>query len=325
MERKFYAKILLFGEYSLMTGSMALTLPFTGQRGWLTFPEDATGQGGWLTFPENSAGGRVGRASGQARYSGQALRKFWRFLSRPSALLPFPEILDLDRFAKDLDNGLYFESDIQSGYGMGSSGALTAAVYHRYARKPAADVKAGDAVQLQKLKDLFAAMEGHFHGQSSGIDPLTSYMELPLLVESPDSVRIVKVPASGQNEEGAFYLRDTGLQRKTSPLVSLFQEKYTDEHFKKIFHAEYVPLNNRCISAVLDGEGQQLETHMRQLSALQLRIFREMIPEHLIAEWKQGVKSGTHSMKLCGAGGGGYILVYSNRNPGGGCIPIHLP
>jgi len=309
----------LFGEYSLMTGSKALTLPFTGQGGWLTFPEDDTGQGGWLTLPENSAGGHVGRASGQA------LRKFWRFLSRPSVPLPFPDILDLDRFAKDLENGLYFESGIQSGYGMGSSGALTAAVYHRYSREPAATGKAGDAVQLQELKDLFAAMESHFHGRSSGIDPLTSYMELPLLVESPDSVRTVRVPAFRQNKESAFYLRDTGFQRKTAPLVSLFQKKYAGEHFKKMFHAEYVPLNNLCIRAVLDGEGQQLEAQMQQLSAIQLRIFREMIPDHLIAEWEQGLASGAYSMKLCGAGGGGYILVYSSKDPEGGCIPVHLP
>ncbi len=32
--------------------------------------------------------------------------------------------LDLDRFENDIDKGLYFESNIPQGYGIGSSGAL---------------------------------------------------------------------------------------------------------------------------------------------------------------------------------------------------------
>ena len=301
MERKFYAKILLFGEYSLMMGSGALTLPFTRLGGGLRFPGEADGHN-------------------HPKASNQALHSYFRFLTKTSTPEPFSDLLDLDRFADDLEKGLFFDSDIPSGYGVGSSGALAAAVYHSYARERISVANAQDAGHLQKLREVFAAMEGFFHGESSGIDPLTSYSALPLLVKSTQEVRIVNIPASGQKKKGGFFLKDTASPRKTAPLVSLFQKKYADDKFRNMFHAEYIPLNDRCITAVLSGERQLLEEHMRQLSGMQLRFFREMIPDHLVPEWEQGLASGDYSMKLCGAGGGGYVLAYSHKELGGDFI-----
>ncbi len=303
MERKFYAKILLFGEYSLMMGSGALTLPFTRLRGWLRFPGEADGHN-------------------NPKASNQALQSYFRFLTNATTPEPFSDLLDLDRFTNDLEQGLFFDSNIPSGYGMGSSGALVADVYHRYARERISVANAQDAGQLQQLKEIFAAMEGFFHGESSGIDPLTSYSALPLLVKSAQEVRTVNIPASGQKKKGGFFLKDTASPRKTAPLVSLFHRKYAGDNFRNMFHAEYIPLNDHCITAVLSGERQLLEEHMRQLSGMQLRFFREMIPDHLIPEWEQGLESGDYSMKLCGAGGGGYVLVYSNKDLGDDFIKI---
>ena len=42
---------------------------------------------------------------------------------------------DLDQMASDISKGMYFDSSIPPGYGVGSSGALVAAVYDRYALK----------------------------------------------------------------------------------------------------------------------------------------------------------------------------------------------
>ena len=41
--------------------------------------------------------------------------------------------LDLNSLDKHIEKGMYFDSSIPRGYGIGSSGALVAAVYDKYA------------------------------------------------------------------------------------------------------------------------------------------------------------------------------------------------
>ena len=40
-----------------------------------------------------------------------------------------------------------------------------------------------------------------------------------------------------------------------------------------------------------------------------------MIPDTVLGIWQQGLDGGQYTMKLCGSGGGGYLLVYSNLTP----------
>ena len=59
-----------------------------------------------------------------------------------------------------------------------SSGALVAAIYDRYALKKLSQ----DDLTSQKLpfKKYFCYHGVSFHGQSSGLDPLNSYLSLPI-------------------------------------------------------------------------------------------------------------------------------------------------
>jgi mevalonate kinase len=41
---------------------------------------------------------------------------------------------DLAELKNDVETGMYFDSSIPQGYGVGSSGALVAAIYDRYAQ-----------------------------------------------------------------------------------------------------------------------------------------------------------------------------------------------
>ena len=41
---------------------------------------------------------------------------------------------DIDAFKQDVENGMYFQSSIPQGFGVGSSGALVAAVYGKYTK-----------------------------------------------------------------------------------------------------------------------------------------------------------------------------------------------
>ena len=115
------------------------------------------------------------------RISHQSLCDYTEYLKGlPEELLR----LDWEALHADLDLRLYFDSSIPQGYGVGSSGALVAAFYDRYAVdkiSPQADLI---PEKLSRLKSIFAAMESYFHGKSSGLDPLNSYLSLPLLIHS---------------------------------------------------------------------------------------------------------------------------------------------
>ena len=39
----------------------------------------------------------------------------------------------MEHFRNDVNSGMYFDSSIPQGYGVGSSGALVAAIYDKYA------------------------------------------------------------------------------------------------------------------------------------------------------------------------------------------------
>ena len=103
--------------------------------------------------------------------------------------------LDWLKINKDINDNLFFKSNIPQGYGLGSSGALVvAAFYNRYAKKKISLQQKLTKNKLQKLKNIFSKMESHFHGESSGIDPLNCYLGLPILIKSQKEIQISKIP-----------------------------------------------------------------------------------------------------------------------------------
>jgi mevalonate kinase len=71
--------------------------------------------------------------------------------------------LDLEAFRNDIQNGLYFDSSIPQGFGVGSSGALVAAIYDRYAVNKIASEGNMKPEDFIKLKKIFSQMESYFH------------------------------------------------------------------------------------------------------------------------------------------------------------------
>ena len=157
----FYAKILLFGEYGIINDSKALTIPFNLFKGALKKEKK---------FLNNSL------------VSNKILCKFNDYLKTQNLKL------NLKKFGSDIEEGLYFDSTIPEGYGVGSSGALVAAVYERYAINRISILENLDIKKLLKLKIIFSKMESFFHGNSSGLDPLNSYLSIPILVNSKTSI-----------------------------------------------------------------------------------------------------------------------------------------
>ena len=72
-----------------------------------------------------------------------------------------------------------------------------------------------------------------------------------------------------------------------------------------------IPATNKCIALILSADTKTFEAEIRQLSALQLEFFQEMIPDPYKMIWENGIKTENYSLKLCGSGGGGFILGFA--------------
>ena len=282
----FYAKILLFGEYGIIEDSQGLTLPYSFYKGTLKFSDLES------DFEEKS---------------NESLLKYSEYLK--DLQLPKTFQLDISKFKKDIKKGLFFDSNIPQGYGVGSSGALVAAIFEKYSVK-SYEPEQVSKDELKNLKTIFGQMESYFHGKSSGIDPLICYMNLPILIESKDSVDKVSVPASHEGK-GAIFLIDSGMTGETGPMVQIFFEKMKTEGFRKTMKEEFIRYNNACIDAFLKKEMTPLFRNLKSLSVWAYEHFKPMIPESIYNAWKKGLDTNAYYLKLCGSGGGGYILGFT--------------
>lgn len=282
----FYAKILLFGEYGIIEDSQGLTLPYSFYKGTLKFSDLNT------EFEKKS---------------NTSLGKYADYLT--DITLPEKFELDVNAFKADISKGLFFDSNIPQGYGVGSSGALVAAIFEKYSvldYQPESISKD----ELKELKQVFGLLESYFHGKSSGIDPLICYMNLPILIENRENVDRVSIP-QGEAGKGAIFLIDSGMTGETGPMVQIFFEKMKTEGFRKTLKEEFIRYNNACIDAFLKKEMTPLFRNLKNLSVWAYEHFKPMIPESLYNAWKKGLDTNAYYLKLCGSGGGGYILGFT--------------
>jgi mevalonate kinase len=272
-------KLLLFGEYTVLLGSTALALPLPH-----LFGEWATGSAppsqDLLPFAEHL-----------------------HLLNQEGRLLA---PLDTQRFRQEVKSGLYFSSNIPVGYGAGSSGAVCAAVYERFAR-PA--ISKDNTAALPTLQQQLAQLESYFHGESSGADPLICYLQHPLLIEQ-NAIRPVSVAARSK-DSGLFFLVDTGISRRTAPLVQQFKAKCEADHFREQALHQLAAPTTAATHAYLEQTTAQLERALLQIATAQLNLLRDFIPEPFRPVWAEGLQKKQFYLKLCGAGGGGFLIGYS--------------
>lgn len=210
--------------------------------------------------------------------------------------------IDVDHFEADLQSGWCFESNIPIGYGLGSSGALCAAVYDRYAGRKAAD--------LSRLKTIFSGMESWFHGQSSGIDPLTSYMNRPLRIDRQTEVAFFE-GAPWRAAAPVVFLLDSGLPRQTGPLVRWFLEQQQTENFGDMLRSAYLPEHDRVMASWKQADAAAFWKAVKAVSGLQLAHFHPMIPATHRDIWTNSLDNPDVALKICGAGGGGFTLGFA--------------
>ena len=282
----FYAKILLFGEYGIIKDSKGLAIPFNAYRGALKTSDKLTGS---------------------SKESNANLKRFYAYLSSlNSNLVSF----DLNEFKADLDSGMYFDSSIPQGYGVGSSGALVASIYDKYAVDKITVLENLTREKLLKLKKIFSLMESFFHGKSSGLDPLNSYLSLPILINSKTNIEPAGIPSQKEGK-GAVFLLDSEQIGETEPMVNIFMNKMKNEGFRKMISEEFATTTDACIEDFLSGNVKSLFGNVKSLSKLVLKNFKPMIPNAFHNVWENGIKTNDYYLKLCGSGGGGYILGFT--------------
>ncbi len=277
MRKTFYSKIILFGEYSMIFDATALMIPFRKY------------QGEWRMDPALTSPG--------AAYSNKSVRKFCQYLQSDAELSSF---FDFNRFQADLEAGLYFDANVPTGYGLGSSGTLTAAVFSRYAT-----VTVEEALELKRI---LGRMESCFHGSSSGIDPLQCYLNQPFRITSQG---LTLLPEDFMPTDIHVFLADTGIKSNTKPLVQYFRNKREAPDYLNAFQTDYVPCVSACISQLVEGEKTAFFASLRQLTEGQLRFLRPMITDNSIDLFLEKPDFNI-GFKISGSGGGGYVLGFTD-------------
>ncbi|MEO1260893.1 MAG: hypothetical protein AAFZ15_18990 [Bacteroidota bacterium] len=271
--KKYPAKILLFGEHTVNLGSQALAMPLDLYAGHWDFSDK---KDKWA----------------------DRLMEFAEYLSTAPLFIK----LDMARFKKELSDGLHFASNIPTGYGVGSSGALVAAIFDRYCM-----VREGK--DLTMLKKTLAQMEGFFHGTSSGTDPLICYLNSAVIL-SKEGIGKAELPKI--KKPYSLFLLDTKIQRSATPLIEYFLEKNKDVFFQQKINNDFLPIVDQAINYFVEGDWGLLFDVFNLISEFQFLFLEKMIPDNFLEVWKSGMDSDFFKLKICGAGGGGFILGMTN-------------
>ncbi len=277
----FHAKILLLGEYAVVHGGKGVTVPFSKYSGQLRLNQQN------LSKDQTS--------------SHLILKKFLKYLKERCVFDKDISALNLNKLAKDLSKNLYFDSHIPQRYGIGSSGALVAALYDQYGVKNC-NVK---TTQILKTKNILSKMEHFFHGISSGLDPLTSYLNQALIAQ-PSNISLFDF--SGLNPSIKFFLLDTHQVAQTDLMVKNFSKMIQEKNFKDLFYNQFIPITNQGVDALLGQNKDLILNQFKKISQITFALFSPMIPQNMRNIWQSGIDHNNYYLKLCGSGGGGYIL-----------------
>ena len=266
MTKNYPSKVLLFGEYTVLFGGTAFAIPYEHFSGHWTY----------------KAG------------SSHELKTLFDHLVQVNSQLIYP--IALDSLEEALHQGLHFSSDIPIGMGLGSSAALSAAVYDRFT--------SSRSIGLNVAMSDLSIIEGLYHGKSSGFDALVSYLNKPVLYKKGDLQLFDQEPYFPMY----VYLLSTFEMRSSEQLISWYRSQLTNPIFsnKMKFLTEVSEL---ILNKFLQRESDV--PSIRQMMDLQWTFLRPLISDRMLSVWKK-IESVDHmAIKLCGAGGGGYYLVFS--------------
>lgn len=277
-KEKYPAKLMLVGEYGVVVGGSALTMPFHAFHARIRSVEDIPG----------------GKEE-DARQSLAHLEQLFGYIQGlPEKAFHAPP--DLQLFSGQMQD-YWMDLDIPIGFGLGSSGAISAAIYDLF-------FPDSQGLSLQQQKEDLATIESYFHGKSSGVDALTCHAGSALRFHSSGHIERVNFDPAEIPGEYRFFLLNSRERFDTGPLVTHFLERMKDEPFRRAVEEEYLPLNRLLIESLLGEKDTDPAMLVRLVSDFQLKHFPKMIPESMAELWIEGQVSNAFYLKLNGSGGG---------------------
>ncbi|MEM1327928.1 MAG: hypothetical protein AAGI23_18360 [Bacteroidota bacterium] len=264
----FPAKLLLFGEYTVLLDSQALAIPFPKYKGRWSFGKELD----------------------------ERLVVFADYIKQTDEI---HQVIDYQLFKKEIKEHLLFESNIPLGYGLGSSGALCAATLAHYGKV--------EESNIARLKSIFAKLESHFHGTSSGVDPLIAYLQEPLFRDAHgwQMMSNFRLP---ETKDLQFFLLDTQHARQADTFIQWFTKQCETTTYRQQIEAKVLPIIEALIATINAHSSSNILSLWHELSWLQWQFFQPMIPDFLHSVYLDGLASDWYKLKLCGAGGGGFFL-----------------
>lgn len=270
--KKYNSKILMFGEYTVLNGTKALAIPFEKY------------SGSWIYEKNHPSASEI-----------QKLKQYLLKVYYEGKL----ENFDFDDLEYQIAKGLAFDSTIPQGYGLGSSASVTAAIFDGFRKEK-------DLLSLNELRENLGLIESCYHGSSSGLDPLVCFLNQPVLIHNADNIELLD--RQNNNIDTSLYLLDTKMPRKTAPLVEAYLNTFEkSEEFRKRID-EISETNELLIENYLINNTNDFINNFQKLSWAQYNYLSILIPDKYRALWKKGQSTSSFDMKICGAGGGGFLM-----------------
>lgn len=265
LKNTYPAKLLLFGEYTVLETKQALAIPLTEYSGTWHLATN-TVHNDLLAFAEYLE---------EVKLDGAVFRGSY--------------------FQSNVKQGLTFKSNIPMGAGLGSSGAISAAVYDCFFAK-------NQGLITKQHKSNLALIESYFHGNSSGIDPLISFLDKGVFVDDEETIPIETIKKGPYS----LFIIDSKQSRSTKALVNRFQKMREESQGFQGSIDLLADLNLKAMRAFIHSSTDLMAVY-REISTAQLDLLSEFIPDHIQSIWSKGLQNNAWYMKLCGAGGGGFF------------------
>ena len=107
------------------------------------------------------------------------------------------------------------------------------------------------------------------------------------------------------------YLYDSSVNRSAKQYINQFSDLVKSEAFNVRHICNQV---DDIIENILSETFTNMSTQLASLSDFQFYNLPNFIPEFVKPIWQEGLKNDSYYFKLCGAGGGGFFLVFSQSD-----------
>lgn len=225
------------------------------------------------------------------------------------------EALDLVR-VEESNIEITSMADIPAGTGLGSSGSFTTCllkVLHRYQRKfiePSRLAELACHIELERLKEPIGKQDQYI----AAFGGLTAFDFKTDGTVAARSVSIADETLTALEENLAMF--STGFYRAASVTLKEQDQKSKAQDQSMIDNLHYVKeLGYRCLEAIEKGELRKYGELMHEHWLHKKKRSSAMSNADIDRWYEAGLRNGAVGGKLIGAGGGGFLMFYTEELP----------